>query len=122
MQDKRVALRSFKELIVWQRAIELAQLVYELTRKLPAEEQFGLKSQMQRAAVSISSNIAEGHGRNSRKEFVQFLAIARGSATELESQLIITGNIYKVDTNRLAAVLGEVQKMLGAMSRTLANR
>lgn len=122
MQDKRVPLRSFKELIVWQRAIELAQLVYELTRKLPAEEQFGLKSQMQRAAVSISSNIAEGHGRNSRKEFVQFLAIARGSATELESQLIITGNIYKVDTNRLTAVLGEVQKMLGAMSRTLANR
>ena len=82
-------MSNFKELMVWQKAIDLVTEIYKITRAFPKEEVFGLVSQMQRAAVSIPSNIAEGHERNSEKEFAQFLCIARGSLAELETQIII---------------------------------
>ena len=82
-------VQSFRELIVWQRAIELAVAVYSLTRSLPREEMFGLSSQIRRAAVSISSNIAEGQSRGSKAEFRQFLTIARGSNAEVQTQLVL---------------------------------
>ena len=81
--------KTFKELIVWQRAMELAQAVYALVKILPKEETYALSDQMRRSAVSIPSNIAEGHARQTSKEFTQFLCIARGSLAELETQLLL---------------------------------
>ncbi len=80
-------VRSFRDLLVWQRSIQLAVSVYRFTRSFPREELYGLTSQMRRAAVSISSNIAEGHGRGSTGENRQFLGMARGSNCELQSQI-----------------------------------
>jgi four helix bundle protein len=82
-------IESHKDLIVWQKAIKLAGRVYTATRQLPSEERFGLNSQLRRAAVSIPSNIAEGAARRNRNEFLQFLHIARGSLSELETQMMI---------------------------------
>jgi len=81
--------QSFKDLVVWQRAIELTTDVYKLTSKFPDAERFGLTNQMRRASVSIASNIAEGYGRATKGEYVQFLGHARGSCSELETQLVI---------------------------------
>lgn len=86
-------MTSHKELKVWQKGIELVKSIYEITKSFPANEQFGLTSQMRRTAVSIPSNIAEGCGRNSNKELTHFLYIALGSAAELETQLIISHDL-----------------------------
>lgn len=82
-------MQSFKELIIWQKSMELVEEVYRIIRLLPPEEKFALADQIKRSAVSIPSNIAEGKGRNSDREFLRFLNIANGSAYELETQLII---------------------------------
>src|SRR4051794_7239936 len=81
--------QSYKDLIVWQKSIALAKLVYQLTSKFPNEEKFGLVSQMRRAAVSIPSNIAEGQARHTTGEFIQFISHAEGSTAELDTQLIV---------------------------------
>jgi len=86
---KNKNMRNFRELNIWQESIKIVKQIYEITALLPNDEKFGLKSQMQRAAVSISSNIAEGCSRNSNTEFKRFLEIAIGSSFELETQLII---------------------------------
>lgn len=83
-------MRDYKELTVWQDAMKLVEAVYLVIRRLPVEERFALADQMRRAVVSIPSNIAEGHDRHSNKEFRHFLLIAKGSAAELETQLIYT--------------------------------
>ncbi|MDE1966292.1 MAG: four helix bundle protein [Patescibacteria group bacterium] len=102
-------ITSFKQLIVWQRAMEL-------TKQLPDTERYGLVSQMQRCAVSIPSNIAEGRQRSTRKDFAQFLRIADGSAAELETQLLLAERLYHLrSTERAHALLTEVQKMLGSI-------
>ncbi len=82
-------MRNFRELDVWKNALVIARKTYSVTALLPKEEQFGLKSQMNRAAISISSNIAEGCSRNSDKDFKRFLEIAQGSAFELESKILV---------------------------------
>jgi four helix bundle protein len=87
--SKKPTAQSFRELIVWQRAMELTVAIYRLSRDFPSEERFGLTSQIRRAAVSIPSNIAEGQGRLSVGEFKQFLGIARGSNFEVQTQLEI---------------------------------
>ncbi len=110
---------SFKDLTVWQKAFILTEDVYKLTNALPKTEQFGLISQLQRCAVSIPSNIAEGHQRNSVKEFRQFISIARGSAAELSTQLLLVQNIYKIDTNALVKELEDIQKMLYSLQSKL---
>jgi four helix bundle protein len=79
----------YRELLVWQRAIQMVVNVYKLTRQFPREEQFGLTSQLRRAAISVASNIAEGHGRGSTGEYRQFLGMARGSNFEVQTQLVI---------------------------------
>ena len=112
-------VQSFRELIVWQKSIELVDEIYELVANLPQNENYGLKSQMQRAAVSIPSNIAEGKKRGTKKDFIQFLRIADGSAAELETQLIITKRRYKVESKKAESLLNEVEKMLNAMIRSL---
>lgn len=82
-------MNRFKDLLVWKEAFELAASIYSLCESLPSEEKFGLKSQLQRAAVSVSTNIAEGAGRNNNGEFYQFLGIAQGSLCEVESLLLL---------------------------------
>ena len=89
-ERKPDVVSSYRDLVVWQKAMTLVSSVYQLTRSFPDFERFGLTSQIQRAAVSIPSNIAEGQGRLATKEFRQFLGIARGSLKELETQLLIS--------------------------------
>jgi four helix bundle protein len=81
--------QSYKDLIVWQKGIELAKRIYNLTRTFPREEKFGLTSQMRRAAVSIPSNVAEGQARRTTPEFIQFVSHAEGSAAELDTRIIL---------------------------------
>lgn len=95
-------IESHRDLIVWQRAIEMTVAVYELTAKFPREEIYGLAAQLRRAGVSVASNIAEGYGRASTGEYRQFLGMARGSNLELQTQLVIArklslGNAAKID-------------------------
>ena len=82
-------MSTYRDLNVWKESMELAKVIYELCKKLPEDERFGLSSQMQRAAVSVPSNIAEGHGRGSDSEFKRFLQIANGSRCELQTQLLL---------------------------------
>ena len=109
-------IKSFKELTVWQRAVELAKEIYSATRGFPSREVFGLQSQMCRAAVSIPSNIAEGHRRSTKKDFLHFLRIADGSTAELETQTIIAESAHPhLDFKESQKLLIEVQKMLSVM-------
>lgn len=113
---------SYKDLLVWQRAIDLAGAVYELTRQLPREELYGLMSQIRRCAVSIPSNIAEGRNRGTRKDYLQFLRIAYGSGAELETQLVICKKIYQsqgLNYGKVEGLLNEVMRMLNVMIRKL---
>ena len=107
-------MHQYKELKLWQKSIDLVTRIYALTRNFPQIEKFGLVSQINRSAVSIPSNIAEGAGRNSDKEFVQFLAIAHASSFELETQLIISKNLEYISPEELISLtnhLIELQKM-----------
>ncbi|GHV01482.1 four helix bundle protein [Clostridia bacterium] len=112
----------YRELKVWQKAMDLAKEVYRITFKLPKNETYALANQMQRAAVSIASNIAEGQSRNSTKEFVNFLSIARGSKAELETQLLLCREIgYLADTDIETAMglLAEISKMIASITKAL---
>jgi four helix bundle protein len=111
---------NFKDLIVWQKSRELAVSVYKLCSELPDNEKFGLVTQLQRASVSIPSNIAEGYRRNNQKEYKQYLGIALGSTAEVETQLILVLDIYEMDTVILQEKSIEVQRMLSTMIRKLS--
>ncbi|HKF49051.1 MAG TPA: four helix bundle protein [Terracidiphilus sp.] len=107
--------QSYRDLVVWQRAMQLTVAVYRLTRDFPKEELYGLTSQIRRAAISVPSNIAEGQGRGTPGEFRQFLAIARGSNCEVQTQLDLAralslGNPELID--KADALADEVRKML----------
>ena len=109
-------LKSYKELVVWRKAIDLVEEVYRLTDGFPKDEQYGLTSQMRRAAVSIPSNIAEGSRRKDLPEYLYFLRVAEGSASELETQIIIARRIYSgLSYTRAENLLLEVQKMLNVL-------
>lgn len=115
-------LKSHKELIVWQKSIELVKEIYFITNKFPQNELYGLSSQIRRCAVSIPSNIAEGYSRRNLKEYLQFLRISYGSANELETQIIISKSLYiEIDYNRAESLLKEILKMLNAMINKLEN-
>ena len=118
-------MATFKGLLVWQKSIDLARLVYETTASYPSEEKFGLVSQLRRCAVSIPSNIAEGHGRDSFNERVHFLYISTGSSNELETQIILSrdfGFIDEVAFQELTRLNDEVSKMLSSLIYTLKHR
>lgn len=107
-------MHKYKELKIWQRSMELVKAVYQTTAALPDQEKFGLINQINRAAVSIPSNIAEGAGRNSDGQFLQFLSIAHASSYELETQLILSqqlGYISNEQLTKLLTSIEEVQKM-----------
>jgi four helix bundle protein len=111
-----MTINSFKDLIVWQKSINLVKEVYQLSRSLPKSEIFGLVSQMQRAAVSIPSNIAEGSKRKTRNDYVQFLRITSGSVAELETQLIILKDVYpESNVETVTKLILEIEKMLTVM-------
>ncbi len=115
-------MHKFKDLKVWQKSVELATDIYKLTSTYPSEEKFGLVSQMRRCVVSIASNIAEGAGRNTKKDFSNFLSIAYGSCCELNTQLIISCNLNYITQNQLKEIescIEEIQKMLFSLKNTL---
>ncbi len=117
-------MQSYRDLIVWQKSIELVTEVYELVKLFPREEIYALSGQIRRAVISIPSNIAEGHNRNSDKEFVQFLCIARGSLGELETQFIIAEKLNYVNKERVDKLLNdcyEIGKMLNSLIKKIKN-
>ncbi|MEO6871144.1 MAG: four helix bundle protein [Chthoniobacterales bacterium] len=117
--------RSYKDLVVWQKGIELAKLVYRLTHPFPCEEKFGLTSQMRRASVSIPSNIAEGQARHTTGESIQFISHAEGSLAELDTQLILAvelGFCRAADAEATFALIEEQRRMLNALRRKLVAR
>lgn len=116
---------NYKELKIWQEGILLAKLIYQVTANFPANEKYGLISQINRSAVSIPSNIAEGAGRNYDKEFIQFLGIALGSAFELETQIILAnsfGFIPEEKFSELSENLIKVQKMINGFRISIINK
>ena len=115
-------INSYRELLVWQKAMTLVVLIYKLTDTFPKTEIYGLTSQMRRCSLSIPSNIAEGYNRNYQKEFIQFLQIAYGSSAELETQISLAyeiGYIDKEKSEELLSLLTEVLKMLNTMLQKL---
>ena len=114
-----------KDLLVWQKGIALAKIVYQLTRTFPPDERFGLVSQIRRAAVSVPSSIAEGQARHTTGEFNQFISSAEGSVAEFETQMPLSielGFLQKSAAADALALLVELRKMLNALRRTLATR
>ena len=108
-------MKNFKELIIWQRGIEIVKKVYDLTKQFPSQEKFGIISQMTRAAVSISANIAEGSSRTSSKDYNRFLEMSLGSSFEMETQLMIAEAVnfgVKEKRDDLLKEIDEEQKML----------
>lgn len=113
-------MKSHKDLTVWVKSMELAQEIYSVTRQLPKHELFGMSSQMQRSSVGIPSNIAEGAKRGHRLEFIQFLSIANGSASELETQLLLCQKLYpEVNYDKALLLVDEILKMLHKLILTL---
>ena len=108
--------QSFKDLVVWQRAIQLTPAVYRLTKKFPDDERFGLTNQMRRASVSIASNIAEGYGRSTRGEYVQFLGHARGSCSEVEAKALGFGR--PAEMSSAEGLCNDVGRLLAGLMKS----
>ena len=117
-----MTVQSYKDLIVWQKAMLIVKVVYKLTQGFPKEELYGLTNQIRRAAVSVPSNIAEGQARRGKAEFKNFLSIARGSLAEVETQLLIAQDLNYINHVQLQEVLSlhtEVGKMLNSLINKL---
>ena len=120
-----MALKSYGELIVWQKAMDLVQVVYETVRAFPKEEIYGLTSQLKRAAVSVPSNIAEGQGRKSTREFLHHLSIAYGSLMEVETQILIAarlGYLSERNAKQITERSAEVGRLINGLSNSLNNK
>jgi four helix bundle protein len=118
-------LKSYKDLKVWQKSYGLCLEIYRLTGKFPQDERYGLTSQVRRAAVSVPSNIAEGYGRKTTADYIRLLYIAYGSLCELETQILLSGDLgYVADTDlkHLTADISEVERMLKALTKSLAEK
>ena len=119
------SLSSYRDLIVWQKSMDLAARIYDLTRHFPADERYGITSQMRRAASSIPANIAEGQARRSTGEFLQSLGITRGSLAELETFLLLSTKLDMTtpkNSERLLSDCTEISKMLNALIKSLSTR
>lgn len=110
---------NFRELYIWKDSMNLVKKVYILTAQLPKDERFGLISQINRSSISIPSNIAEGSGRTTEKEFVRFLEIAMSSSYELETQLILTNELFEIDLGDILVDLRSIQNKIGAFKKTI---
>lgn len=115
----KIRTSDFKDLRVWQSATDLTVEVYKILKSFPSYEKMALQNQIQRCAISIPSNIAEGHGRDSHKEFCRFLSIARGSLCELETQLIIAHRLTYIEYSQLNAIIQRI-KSIGSMIKSLS--
>ena len=123
--DMNQGTQNYKDLLVWQKGIALAKVIYRLTQNFPAEEKFGLVSQMRRAAVSIPSNLAEGQARHTPGEFVQFISHAEGSSAELDTQVILAvelGFCKKATAIPAYELIDEIRRMLNALRRAISRR
>jgi four helix bundle protein len=120
------AINDFRDLIVWQRAMDLVVDIYAITDRLPAKEQFGLTTQARRAAVSVPANVAEGNGRGTKGEYLNHLSVARGSLMELQTHILIAqrlGYTGSTEATRVMTAAGEVGRMLsGLMSALRGNK
>ncbi len=115
--------QTFRDLIVWRKAIDLAKTVYGTTRAMPDTEKYGMTAQMRRAAVSVASNIAEGNARQTLRDYLSFLVIARGSLAELETQLIITSELKMLShTNTLMEQIQETRRILQGLIDSLRRK
>jgi four helix bundle protein len=120
-----MTVKSYRDMIVWQKAMDLVVATYQATQKLPVSERYGLGSQMQRAAVSIPANIAEGHGREHLGDYLHHLSIANGSLMELETHLLVAerlGFLEPAAADQLLARASEVGRMLAGLIRSLKTR
>ena len=120
-----MTLKHYQELIAWQKAMDLAALAYKMTRGFPREELFGLALQIRRAAVSIPSNIAEGQGRNTTRDFMHFLGIAIGSLQELETQVIVADRLRYLNADAKAGFLdlsSEVGRLIHGLINSLKEK
>ena len=118
-------VRTFKDLVVWQKAMELSVQIYHLTKKYPSDERYGLTAETRKTARSIPYNIAEGHKRPTTADYIRFLGIAAGSVGELETQLLLAARLCYLEANSAQAVLAlhaEVERMLDSMMRNLKAR
>jgi four helix bundle protein len=122
LSNMKSSIRNYRDLEVWQEAMNLAEAVYHLTELMPKEELYGLTSQIRRASVSIPSNIAEGHGRKGKNEFMHHLSIARGSLCELETQLVLSARVKFFSREDLKPVWSKTQtvgRLLSGLVRSL---
>ena len=118
-----MGIRNYRDLKVWQRAMDLVSGIYEITKAFPREEMYGLTSQIRRAAVSVPSNIAEGQGRRSDREFSRFLSIAHGSLREMETQVLIAQRLGYLQDENADGMLGlsaEVGRLMNGLSKRLS--
>ena len=118
-------IKSYRELQVWQEAVDLVELVYRASAAFPADERFGLTSQLRRSSVSIPSNIAEGHARPSTRDYLPFLGISLGSLAEMETQLLIAQRLEYIDDallDRICQASDRIGRMLRAMMKSLQTR
>lgn len=114
--------KSYKDLLVWQRAVDLAETVYHATENFPKREHLGLASQIRKSAISIAPNIAEGSARHSNREFIQFLIIARGSSAELQTQMLVSHRmnfIKREDYMLISNMVNEIGKMMNGLKTSL---
>jgi len=117
-----MAGKSYRDLEAWQKAVDFVEMIYRITHGFPSEERFGLTNQLRRAAVSVPSNIAEGQGRRSGKNFARFLAMALGSLAEVETQLLISmrlGYINSEQSNEALHLAGQVGRLISGLRRSL---
>lgn len=115
--------KTFRDLVAWRKAVDLAKALYQATQQMPRAEQFGLTAQMRRAAVSIASNIAEGNARQSLNDYLHFLGIARGSIAELETQLTIATELTMLaKIEPLVGLLSETDRVLQGLIRSLQDK
>jgi four helix bundle protein len=120
-----MALIGYRDLPVWQKAVDLAEVVYDLTGRFPKSERFGITSQMRRAAVSVSSNIAEGSGRGTTPDLRRFLSYSRGSVKETESLVLVSTRVRLASPDEIERILGltdEISRMTAGLRKSLARR
>ncbi|MDI9869963.1 four helix bundle protein [Flectobacillus roseus] len=111
-------IKSFRDLLIWQKSMNLVTDIYQVTRNFPQAEIFGLTSQLRRASISIPSNIAEGYGRNTSKDYLRYLQIALGSLYEIQTQLEIASNLHFLeifDFNKMISLCLEIERMLTSL-------
>ena len=125
MKHQRSMLKNYKDLKVWKKSYELCLEIYRITAKFPKEERYGLTSQIRRSVVAIPSNIAEGYGRKTTRDYIRMLYISYGSVCELETQILLAGDLDLIEKGELGTLkkdIAEIERMLKALIKSLENK